>query len=143
MKTLWPEHFEENSKPSAKNLLEEQANLLAKITDGIVSAEVIELDKLNAMRDDVSNEFCYRFNIVGPYLQGYKFKVMSFSHDITLYPVVFSLDEELGKELDIKEPFGGYKATVADPIGLEAFIGCVLTSQRIKNVVGSIMRLSK
>ncbi len=40
MKNLWPERFEVNTKPSAKELLEEQAKFLPKITDGLVLAEV-------------------------------------------------------------------------------------------------------
>ncbi len=141
MKNLWPDSFAENTKPSAKSLLEEQAKLLPKITNGIVFAEVVELDRVESIREAMYNEFCYRLNIRGKFLEGYSFKVMSFSHDITLYPVEFHLDEQLAEELRIRSAFNTKK--IDNPEELERFLGMVLTSNRIKNVVGSILKLSK
>ena len=141
MKNLWPDSFEENTKASARSMLEEQAKLLPKLTNGVVFAEVAELDKMTALGESMNDEFSYRFNILGKFLEGYKFQVMMFSHDITLYPVRFRLDEQLATELGISDPLR--RTEISEPDELEKFIGTVLTSNRIKDVVGSILKLSK
>ncbi len=142
MKNLWPEVFQENTKLSAKSLLEEQAKLLGKITGGIVFSEVTAMSALDAALESIKGEFVYRFDIMGKFLENYRFNVLCFSHDITLYPVKFRLDEKIAKELGI-----GSKYDRTHNIGseeeLEKFISSVLTSERVKDVVGSIMRLSK
>ncbi len=142
MKNLWPERFEVNTKPSAKELLEEQAKFLPKITDGLVLAEVEEVKPGQEFFGfGPLADFCFRFNILGKFLENYRFKVMVFSHDITLYPVTFRLDGQLAKELRISSAVSETK--IDSPDELETFVGKVLTSSRIQSVVGSILRLSK
>lgn len=144
MKNLWPESFSENTKPSAKTLLEEQARLLPKLTNDVVYAEVKDLAELEAIASSLQNDFAYRFDIRGKFLDKYHFNVLRFSHDITLYPVAFRLDEGIGKELALpKIPARGYSTTVNSPPELEAFIAQVLATDRIKAIVGSILRLSR
>lgn len=142
MKNLWPETFEENTRPSAKNLLEEQAKLLSKLTDGIVYAEVSAVGLLDVISVP-RNEFMFRFDIKGKFLDDYSFRVLLFSHDITLYPVTFSLDEKIAIELGIKKSIEGYIKSIDAPEDLDNFLSAVLKSERVKSVVGSIIRLSK
>lgn len=144
MKNLWPEKFEENNKPSAKNIIEEQAKLLPKLTGGIVYAEVAPLSEMDAMSNSMGNDFSFRFDLRGKFLENYYFNVCMFSHDITLYPVKFRIDEKVASELSVKKtPLYGHVATVDTPEQLEQLLARVLTSERIKSVVGSIIRLSK
>lgn len=144
MKNLWPDAFSENELPDAKGLLEEQAKLLAKLTNGTVYAAVSEMDQIDAINSSMNNDFAYRFDIRGKFLESYRFNVLMFSHDITLYPVKFRLDEQIGKELGVKKSLlGGCMTAVDSPDALEAVITRVLQSERLKAVVGSIMRLSK
>ncbi len=143
MKNYWPEKFEESAKPPAKNLLEEQARLLPKLTGDIVFAEVAE-ELIKTRGWPLNGDFMYRFDIKGKFLENYRFHVLSFSHDITLYPVRFLVDEEIGNELRIeKESEDRFTKTIDAPEDLEGFLSAVLTSERVKSVVGSIMRLSK
>ncbi|MGF1575607.1 MAG: hypothetical protein ACFCU9_06620 [Cyanophyceae cyanobacterium] len=144
MKNLWPDAFEENSQPSAKNLLEEQAKLLIKLTNGIVYAEVSELGKIEAIASSLKNDFLFRFDICGKFLEGYHFNVLKFSHDITLYPIKFRLDEQIAAELGVKQSaVGVFFVEIDSPDKLEEFIARVLRSERVSRVVGSIIRLSK
>jgi hypothetical protein len=140
MKNLWPESFEENPRQSPKVIFEEQAKLLPKITGDIVFAEVV--DEHSILLPGIEGEFRYRFNIVGKFIGDYRFRVLSFAHDIALYPVNFNLDGELGKELgmDIKSQ---YKKNIGSPEELEEFLGQILKSKRIQQVIGSIIKLSK
>ena len=146
MKNLWPGKFEESKIPSAKTLLEEQARLLPKLTGDMVFAEITELDSLRdyKAKSEIDNEFMYKFSLRGRFLENYNFNVFSFSHDITLYPVMFYLDEKLGAELRIiKSVLDRYVASAKNQEELEKFIDTILKSDRIKSVVGSIMRLSR
>ncbi len=110
----------------------------------MVFAEISELDMIHipgAFLD--KSDFCYRFDIRGKFLDQYRFNVLFFYHDITLYPVKFYLDEKIGSELGIKKSGFGYIQQMDSPDNLESFLQAVLRSERVKNVVGSIMRLSK
>lgn len=144
MKNLWPDAFSENDLPAAKSLLEEQAKLLFKLTNGTVYAAVSELSALDSIPSSMRNDFSYRFDIRGKFLEGYRFTALLFSHDITLYPVKFRVDEKIGAELGIKKNIiEGFMTQIDTPEALETFLGRVLSSERLKTVVGSIMRLSK
>ena len=66
-----------------------------------------------------------------------------FSHDITLYPVKFRLDEKIGAELGVQRLSGRYVMTVETPEQLQEFVSRVLNTERMKAVIGSIIRLSK
>ena len=144
MKNLWPETFPENNRPAAKNILEEQAKLLSKLTSGIVYAEVSPLAELEAAGTYMSNDFAFRFDILGKFLESYRFNVLMFSHDITLYPVRFRVDEKIGSELGIKRKIAeGCVTEIDSPEALETFLARVLITERLKSVIGSIMRLSK
>jgi hypothetical protein len=144
VKNLWPEKFEENTQPSAKNLLEEQATYLSKLTGGIVYAEISELNGLDAVIKSLNNDFMYRFDIRGKFMENYRFNVMMFSHDIALYPVKFRLDEQLGKEFQLPQSaLNGYVTECNDPEGVESLLTAVLNSERIRKVVGSLLKLSK
>lgn len=142
--SLWPTQFDENNKPSAKNLLEEQAKLLPKLTNDMVYAEVTALSDIDASIQYINDDFSFRFDIRGKFLENYRFTVFTFSHDITLYPVKFKLDEKIAKELGVtKQILNGYIQSIDAPEQLTPFLARVLNSERLKSVVGSIIRLSK
>lgn len=142
--SLWPPQFDENNKPSAKNLLEEQAKLLPKLTNDMVYAEVAALSEIDASIESMADDFSFRFDIRGKFLENYRFTVFKFSHDITLYPVKFKLDEKIAMELGIaRKIVNGYMQSIDAPEQLDPFLARVLNTERLKSVVGSIIRLSK
>jgi hypothetical protein len=140
---LWPSGFEENTLPSAKSVLEEQAKSLSELTRGVVYAEIAELNDMERIAVIESNEFCFAFYLRGKFLEGYRFRVLAFSHDITLYPVAFTFDALIAGELGLRKANYRQHAKADSPAELEELLRKVLNSQRVKNVVGSIMRLSK
>jgi hypothetical protein len=139
MKNLWPEKFEEEQLISPKSILEEQAKLLPSITDGIVYAEVYPTDDLYGTH----TEFGFGFDISSKFLPSYHFKVLSVFHNITLYPVKIVLDEGIGKELGLDAPKFIYCKKIESSEELENFLGQVLKTERLKKVIGSIIRLSR
>ncbi len=77
MKNLWPDKFEEPHELAPKQLLEEQAALLYKITKGIVAAEVSSLDQIVAIRIfENPGSFCFDFTIIGPFIDNYRVPVL-------------------------------------------------------------------
>jgi len=123
-------------------MLEEQAKLLITITKGIVSAEVIELGEMSKLHEaSGSPDFAYRFNLVGKFINDYKFQVMIFWHDITFYPAGVKFDGQLAKELQIDQTKN--RASVSNALEAEVLVTRVLGSERVRSVVGSILRLSK
>lgn len=145
MKNLWPGKFEENKELSAKTILEEQAKLLPTLTDGVVFAEVSPMNRMDKLSRPITDDFIFRFDLCGNFLENYRFNVLVFSHDITLYPVKFLIDERIAKEIGLPEDsFGDTERVkiVNSSEELESFLHTILNSERIKNVVGSIVRLS-
>jgi len=144
MQNMWPDIFSENTKISAKTLFEEQAKILPQLTNGIVFAEVKKLDDFDALENIITDDFVFRFDLFGKILKNYRFTVLMFSHDITLYPVKFRLDEKIGEELGVLySPLTRHSKEIHDPASLETFVTQILRTERIKSVIGSIMRLSK
>ncbi len=140
MKNLWPDNFSENEQIPMKLILEEQAKLLPKLTGDLIYAEVSEL---NLADQDFNNDLSYRFDIKGKFSKKYRFWLLSFSHDITLYPVEIRLDEVLSEELQLLEIITGQTITINEPEQVEEFLASVLRSERVSKVIGFIMKLSK
>lgn len=137
MKNLWPEDFKSKEIKSAKAILDEQSKLLPKITGDMVYALVKKMRAIEAMRVDHKNDFSYSFLLLAKFLEGYSFKVLDFSHPITMYPVKVTLDELLADEVQSDQEF-----EIQNENEFISILGKVLTSERIKDVVGSIIRLS-
>jgi hypothetical protein len=137
---LWPTSFDEVNIVLPKNLLEEQASYLAKMTGGFVTAEVSLIDQINDTSPLKLRDFAYRFDLIGKMLQNYCFNLLIFTHDITIYPVFFYLEEGIGKELKTN-PQGDLQ--IDDEANLERFIQQILRTDRVKRVIGSMIRLSR
>jgi hypothetical protein len=144
MKNLWPERFEPESLPPPKSLLQDQAGLLAKITGGMVQAEVTPLEGTEPILYSLENDFGFRFDLVGPFLDNYRFTVLRFAHDIAMYPVSVVIDKPISEELFLPDiGTRGGKYTVSNPEEMEVLLERIFQSSRIRKVVGSIIALSK
>ncbi|WP_375067574.1 hypothetical protein AB9L18_14255 [Stenotrophomonas lactitubi] len=141
MTSLWPDSFSSLNLISAKSLLEEQASLLPQITSGYVSASVKPVERHQASAF-LFDDFIYKFELHGTFLENYSFTVLTFSHDITLYPIKFSLDEALARELGASpSPLSPVK--IRDQESLISFTSAILRSERVNSVIGSIIRMSR
>jgi hypothetical protein len=138
---LWPSEFKGNDLVSVKDFLEGQADELPNITGKMVYAKVEEGGQGIPF---INNEFVYRFELGGYYLENYRFRVFIFSHDILLYPVKFLLDEELSREFGYNGGVVGsciYTAKNYDE--MVELMGRIFKSRRVNLVVGSIMQMSR
>ncbi len=137
MKNLWPEEFKPKEIKSVKLILDEQSNLLPKITGDMVYAKVKTMGVSEAYRTDHANDFSYSFYLLAKFLEEYSFKVLDFSHPVTMYPVKVTLDELIADEIQCNR-----EIEINDENEFISILGTVLNSDRIKDVVGSIIRLS-
>ncbi|MCM2982296.1 hypothetical protein M3599_15325 [Niallia circulans] len=127
---------------SPKEILDQQAKFLTKLTGDIIFAEVIELETgelYDAFEEDGYNGFSYKFVLKSKFMDRYKFEMLKFHHDIVLYPTIIKLDHDIQKELGIN---GRYKK-VSSETEFMNFISEVFKTSRIKNVVGAMLKLSK
>jgi hypothetical protein len=139
MKNLWPESFNEYDVEPPKVIFEQQAKLLPKLTGDLVYAVVTELSATVASYDGLHGDFCYGFYLKGKFLENYSFKVLSFSHGITFYPVRLNIDSEIKKELGISPLF----VDVESPLDLESRLQKFFSTDRLSKVIGAIMKFSK
>ncbi|BCS94527.1 hypothetical protein DSLASN_01590 [Desulfoluna limicola] len=137
MENLWPTSFEEINVKPAKQILDEQAVLLPKLTGDMVYAQIAKIDAEMEVFEDHYNDFCYTFVLKGKFLNNYSFKVFNFSHEIALYPIKIHLDELLAKELNTN-----ISIEIRNEAHFISILGKTLNSNRIKDVVGSIIKLS-
>lgn len=138
MKNLWPKSFKEQEFEAPKSIFEQQAKLLPKLTGDFVCAEVTELQTIQARYDGISNDFAYGFYLTGPFLEKYSYKVLSFSHDITFYPILLNINSEIRAELGIKD----IMVKVESPEKLESLLENILKTNRVSNVIGAIIKIS-
>ncbi|MDB6000734.1 MAG: hypothetical protein JWP52_2433 [Rhizobacter sp.] len=143
MINMWPAQFEESPQVAPRAVVEEQALLLGGLTGGRVVAEVVEGDRLD--RSTLAGvAFIYRLELVGPYLNDYRFSVMTFYHDISMYPVNILLDEGIAAELGMRRNAADSQMVVAsDEQQLESHLQKILRTKRLRDVVGSILKLSR
>jgi CRISPR/Cas system-associated protein Csx1 len=137
MKNLWPEEFKPKEIKSVKAIIDEQSKLLPKITGDLVYANVKKMGLSEAFKGEHVNDFSYSFYLVAKFLEGYSFKILDFSHPITIYPVKVTLDELIADEIQCDREFD-----INNENEFISILGKVVNSDRIKDVVGSIIRLS-
>ena len=139
MSNLWETSYEEAKADPPHKFIREQCNLLPKLTGDMVYASITEMDSTTRIYDDMSNDFEYDFVLEGKFLGDFSYRIMSFSYDISMYPVRISVNDEIAKSL-------GYESKVTEIASqeeLEKFLGEVLKSGRVTEIISSIIKLSK
>ncbi len=139
MNNLWPESFKESDFEAPKSIFEQQAKFLPKLTGDLVYAVVHELSPLKARYEGFSNPFAFSFSLKGSLLENYSFKVLSFSHNIIAYPILMNINSEITSELGIQDISNEIKS----PEELETILHKILNSNRLSNIIGAIMKMSK
>lgn len=110
----------------------------------MVQAEVVSSSEIDTMLYSMQNDFSFRFDLLGPFLDNYRFTLLRLSHDIAIYPVKILVDSAVSKELDLTPStrgLGQFKAN--SPEEFENFLQNVFQSERVRRIVGSIIALSK
>ena len=157
MINLWPDSVSKEKWASPVSLLREQARFLGERTRNLVTAEV----GTASVEDET---FLYHFYIVAPTLNNYHYRLFSIEHSIEMYPLMFYMDEQLGKELNAenKKPstVAGYIAAASSrqlaDMGFRTnrkeytqhadnedefvrIVGKILKSDRASQIIGSLL----
>lgn len=158
MSNLWPDLSNIESVPTPKDILEEQAKYLSEITNGKLYGYIEQETQRRDENEIVYNirGFVYKFNIKGKYLKNYNYTVFSIHHDIGIYPLRINVDYDLGMELkdtldfdnlDVELEEDGMDEFSIWDVGnedkLKELIAQILRSKRVRNIIASIMSLSK
>jgi hypothetical protein len=143
MPNLWPGSFDAFDAISPSSLLKEQAEHLPALTNGIVFAELTEVEGFEAVSMLMMSPFNFRFDIRGRFLESYRFRLLTISHDITLYPVKVTMDEGVAKEIGMRPGIGGFVAEAQNAEAFAQLLEAALKSKRVNHVIGSIIRLTR
>ena len=82
---LWPEDITEPSLIATPlSILKEQATFLGEKTKNLIEGEV--------RSGGDSNNFVHQFFLLAPALKNYRYRLLTVSHRIELYPVTVSFD---------------------------------------------------
>lgn len=150
MPDLWPRDVEHTDLKAPVTILREQASLLGKKTQNIVTAEVtkpldlvVRIQELGAMnfRDPSKPKaFFYAFHLVAPALANYRYELFTIANDIRLYPVIIYLDEDLLAEIapGAKED----NLVVHTENEFLEILGKILGSQKTKNIIQAMLAQS-
>jgi hypothetical protein len=105
MVDLWPNDIAAPKKKAPVTILKDQASLLGNKTQGLVLADIkkSDADSFYVGKKLYKKQFVYKFYIVSPALENYRYNLFSMANGIDLYPVLFSVDEDIGQELGLEE----------------------------------------
>jgi len=103
----------------------------------MVFSRVREMSEYDAAVLNHVDEFSYQFFLLGKFLKSYKFKLLDFSHSITMYPVDISIDSEIAEELGVE-----HDIELDTEEEFISVISKIFNTERVKTVIGSIIQIS-
>lgn len=150
-KNLWPEK-ERFNVPNLHivpvQILEEQAEFLPGLTDDMVYAHVARTPKKPYFQfngEQVKCEFTYGFFLGGKFLDDFLFEVFLIGHNLSIYPAFLNINKEISKEIEPTSLGGtnqGDDIKVDNQPELEMIVGKILNSEKVRQVIITIMSLS-
>lgn len=148
VENLWGESLEDSTIITVKELLEEQAVVLREMTKGVVFAEIKSWD--DDFVPGVPHECIFKFSFVlgGKFLPDYRCHLFSFASPFELYPsVIFNIDRKVTMDAFglMVSPDSPLPSTVSCSDHNEARwnIGLMLKTDRVRQIIGAIRKLSK
>jgi hypothetical protein len=140
MDNLWPADFQEVEVVKPLDIIKKQADYLSTITNKMVYGEVEDSEGLEFIEGGFGfYSFNYRFLIKSKYVDKYSFRVLSFAHDIPIYPAIILLNDNIKKELD----FNSRAVKSDNSESLTNLLKDILHTKKLREVVGSLITLSK
>ncbi|OPY76044.1 MAG: hypothetical protein A4E64_01694 [Syntrophorhabdus sp. PtaU1.Bin058] len=148
MKNLWPDSFKAVDVQRPDAILVEQAKFLSTITEGLLYAMVETMSKAEIVTiHSKLFDFGYKLSIGAKNLDRYKYRVLSMSYGVPIYPCYIMLDQDIFMEL--RRDFGqtltltGMSIKVENGESLVDLLSLVFKSKKVDQVVSSLLTLSK
>ena len=159
MDNLWPQIALHATKTPVA-ILKEQASLLGRSTQNLVTAEIENLqvvdttiqlksfglaETLNLISSidksfPSSIIFQYAFYLVAPVLNHYRYQLFLIGYGIDFYPVFFRLDSDLQQELGISEKPNVMAKTEEEFLGI---LKTIFSSEKTQRVIQAIWAQSE
>lgn len=170
MSNMWKADFEiDNNIKLPKEIVLEQCNELARITDKkilgivkpydgptkssyslnllstIIKDSNIDAQSYNVQKDlgEIAKEssFCYEFYITSHNTPKYKYRIMFFTHSISIYPLEITLEESIAKEITLHED--DFIFNVNNEKELLIFLEQILNTETVTDVIKNLLLLNK
>lgn len=115
------------------------------VSDLATGSFVSSLRKLDKSIQDIEElskppRFYYDFYLIGPVLDGYRYKLFTIGNSIDLYPVVFFLDDEIRSELLNEE--SGKRIVAESEEEFMEILRRILNSKKTVRVINAILAQS-
>jgi hypothetical protein len=134
MTDLWPSDLATVAAKPPGTILKEQAALLGMKTKNIVNASVQPPTNYH------EKPFSFDFSITSPVLGNYTYPLFRISYDIGLYPVKFTVEDALARELGVGRESGQLGELIAEEEGeFIQILSRILGSKRTRQVIGGIL----
>ncbi|MEK7400291.1 MAG: hypothetical protein AAB116_25380 [Candidatus Poribacteria bacterium] len=138
---LWPDTIKVEKMITPVIILRQQASLLGKKTKNIIQG------KVEKGTDDTNGLFDYTLYIVAPALNDYRYRLLSISYGIHLYPLTIKIeDEEILSEIPPKFSCTTYKSGISiKPNSEEEFkevLKAIFNSKKVLRVISVLLSQS-
>lgn len=144
MESLWGD-IKKDKIVVPNSIIVEQNKILNKITEGLVNVDISEIGN-NRFRDA---EFAYDISLISYRMENYEYPIFRIEYDVDIYPTWIILDNNI-RNIDIDPTYNKgeneHNELVLEARDKEGFIKLleiILSSEKITNIVRSIMALSE
>lgn len=132
-KNLWGNLTSIKGDSNPLDILKEQSGYLLDATDNIIYTDLQTDEGILAEYD-----FYTVFSIKSKFMDRYEFEVFSLHYDVTFFPVLVDLDENISNELSLKSDF-----EIKNNEDFYSFLEKVLGCNHTKKVIASLYSMSK
>lgn len=110
----------------------------------LLRLSIRELSDSERIMSNMSTTFQYELVMYSEYVPQYKYIVFSIGYNVTIYPVIFSVDIEILKELYPDKRINPYfKVTITTEEELEQFCQKVFKTRKFVETVSGLMKIAK
>ena len=149
-KSLWGNLEELDGEiKTPKEFLEEQAEALKEILDGLVKGRVSRIAVRQEWKDfydglNVECDFSFSLEILSDYVADYEYQICKVAYGIKLYPIAISFDQGIEEVLRGKfEIHDGDTIVVADEEEFLMVLQEILSSDEIHNILRGLVSIAK
>ncbi|WP_156034061.1 hypothetical protein [Aeromonas jandaei] len=113
-------------------------------TNNLTFLEIIHSRKDSYSISNTVGNFSFSMILRSQFLGHYSFRVLDFSYNISIYPVLFNIEGDIAAELGVRENSftGEFIYECQDENEIIKLLSRIFSSQKFNNSVSGLMRLS-
>lgn len=145
MNNIFKDGFEEPKANFPDKVMLEIMKSFETATQGLASLSIQEMRGISRLGlGNLGTTFQYKIVLTSKYLKEYSFEVTSFGYDVSIYPVMFHIEEEIASEMGIGEDINGNcKLSSENEEQLVKAVEAVFSTEKFKNTVGGLMKIAR